>query len=137
MFARWLEEIFESHIAVICTSEPEYHIDSGHMVTSGIIEHMKTASVVLVLITTKSMQLPWIFYEMGAAHALDKVFIPCVARGLSLRDLPAQAYEYQGADVSSAEGLRHLVAALSHALELAPVATKDYQAVALAFAPFP
>ena len=134
-FARWLEKIFENHIAVICTSEPKYHIDSGHMLTSGIVEQMRTASVVLVLITNESR--PWIFYEMGVAHVLGKVFIPCVARGLLLPDLPVQAHEYQGVDLSSAEDLRNLVRALSHSLKIVPVVVEDYRAVAQTFASFP
>lgn len=133
-FAQWLETIFANQIAVICTSQPEYHIDSGHMVTTGIVEHIKTSSVVLVLITPESLGLPWIFYEMGAAHALGKVFIPCVARGLSPRDLPAQAYEFQEAELSSGESLRSLVAALAHYLNVAPVVLNDCQAVAQTFA---
>ena len=110
-----------------------YHIDLGHMVTTGIVEHIKTSSVVLVLITRESLGLPWIFYEMGAAHALEKVFIPCVAGGLSLIDLPAQAREYQGAELSSAEGLRRLVEALSQYLNLVPIVLKDWQAIAQTF----
>jgi hypothetical protein len=133
-FARWLEKVFGGRIIVICTSEPEHHIDPGHMVTTGIIEHIKSSSVVLVLVTPESLKLPWIFYEMGAAHALGKVFIPCVARGLYLRDLPPQAYEYQGAELGSEAGLRRLLDALSHYLDAPPVALADCNAVAQSFA---
>lgn len=83
-FAHRIEKIFENKIAVICTSEPEHHIDPSHMVTTGIVEYIKSSSVVLALITSEGLKLPWVFYEMGAAHALGKVFIPCVAPSLSL-----------------------------------------------------
>jgi hypothetical protein len=132
-FARWLERAFGDQIDVICTSEPEHHIDSGRMVTTGIVEGIKSSSVVLALITPESLKLPWIFYEMGAAQALGKVFIPCVVRGLSLRDLPPQAYEYQGAELSSEDGLRRLVDALSHYLDTPPVALGDCHAAARSF----
>jgi len=117
-FAHWLEEAFAGQIDVICTSEPEHEIDPGKMVTTGLVEHIRLSSVVLVLVTHESLELPWLFYEMGAAHALGKVFIPCVAHGVSLRDLPPQAYEYQGAELSSREGLAKLVRDLSHYLNL-------------------
>src|SRR5678816_702864 len=58
-FAHWLEKVFGGRIIVICTSEPEHHIDPGHMVTTGIIEHIKSSSVVLVLVTPESLKLPW------------------------------------------------------------------------------
>lgn len=129
--ARWIEKVFADQIEVICTSQSEHHIDSGHMVTKGIVEHIKSSSVVLALITPESLKLPWIFYEMGASHALGKVFIPCVVRGLSLRDLPAQAYEYQGVELSSEEGLGRLVDALSDTLGI-PVVLREFNADAFA-----
>ncbi len=132
-FARWIEQVFSDQIEVICTSQPEHHIDPGHMVTTGIIEHMKAASVVLALITPASLKLPWIFYEMGAAHALGKVFIPCVVPGLSLRDLPPQAYEYQGAELSSEEELRTLVDALSRYLGAPSIALENRYIVTQVF----
>ena len=132
-FARWIEKVFGDQIEVICTSEPEHHIDPGRMVTTGIVEHIKSSSVVLALITPESLKLPWIFYEMGATHALGKVFIPCVVRGLSLRDLLPQAYEYQGAELSSEQGLRGLVGAVSHYLGTPPVALGDCHAAVRTF----
>lgn len=130
--ASWLERVFRD-VDVICTSLPEHHIDAGHMVTTGIVERMKSSSITLALITREALGQPWIFYEMGAAHALGKTFIPCVVRGLSLRDLPPQAHEYQGVDLSDEEGLRRLVKALSHHVGPASVAPEDFITAARAF----
>jgi len=132
-FARWIGKSFGDQIEVICTSEPEHHIDRGHMVTTGIVEHIKSSTVVLALITPESLKLPWIFYEMGASHALGKVFIPCVGRGLTLRDLPPQAYEYQGAELTSEEGLHRIIDVLSRYIEIRPAALVDYHEVAQEF----
>ena len=118
--AHWLEEIFVDQIDVICTSEPEHHIRPGHMLTSGILEKMRSSAVVLVLVTPESLAHPWVYYEMGAAYALEKPFIPCVTRGTALANLPPQAMEYQGANLRSVEDLRKLVRALSNYLQLTP-----------------
>jgi hypothetical protein len=132
-FAHWLEAVFTGAIDVICTSEPEYRISPGHMVTTGLIDHVKSADVVLALITPESLKLPWIFYEMGAAHALEKVFVPCVGRDISLAKLPPQAFEYQGAELHSEEDLRRLVDALAHWLKIPAVPSPDYGVVATRF----
>ena len=103
------------------------------MVTTGIVEYIKESEIVLVLITRASLALPWIFYEMGAAHALGKVFIPCVSQGLTLLDLPPQAYEYQGANLASATDLERLIDAIGHYSQLQPTPT-DFVAAAAKWA---
>src|ERR1700751_2646204 len=132
-FAHWLTDVFVKKLTVICTSEPTDHIDPGRMVTTGIVEYIKESEMVLVLITRASLGLPWIFYEMGAAQALGKVFIPCVAQGLSLRELPPQAYEYQGADLNSPHDLRKLIDAIRVHSHLEPTPA-DFVAAAAKWA---
>jgi hypothetical protein len=132
-FARWLEKVFRRHTEVICTSEPEYRISGSIMVTRKIVEHVKSSSVVICLISPRSLILPWLFYEMGAAQALGKIFIPCVMGGLSLRDLPPQAFEYQGVELSSEEGLRSLVRNLSDYLNSPVIILEGVQSVTQSF----
>ena len=131
--AHWLEAAFANQIDVVCTSEPEHRIDRGNMVTTGLVKHIAMSSVVLVLVTSESLKLPWLFYEMGAAHALGKLFIPCVAQGLSLLDLPPQAHEYQGVELGSAAGLTNLVRVLSHHLQLGATPAANYDEMAREF----
>jgi hypothetical protein len=58
---------------------------------------------------------------MGAAQALRKPFVPCVARGTSLSQIPPQAVEYQGVDLSSADGIGKLAVSLERLLDVQPL----------------
>ncbi|SCZ84501.1 toll/interleukin-1 receptor domain-containing protein [Nitrosomonas mobilis] len=117
-FADWLEVAFSRSVEVICTSRPSHRIGSGHMVTTGIMKHLRDSKVALSLLTPHGVSNPWLFYEMGAAHALELVFIPCLARGSRFSDLPPQAWEYQGAELYSDADLAKFVRDLAHILKL-------------------
>ena len=124
--ADWLQEAYLGQLEVICTSQTEYQISSGHMVTKGLLEHLRSSTIVLILITPNSLHLPWVYWEMGAAHALEKYFIPCVAGGVSLRELPPQAYEYQGANLSDVRDLDRLLQAIGDRLQALPAGDYPY-----------
>ena len=111
-FAEWLEKAFSQPVEVICTSRPDHRIESG-MITKGIVKHLRDSKAVLSLLTPESIRGFWLYYEMGAAHALELPFIPCLVHGLHFSDLPPQAWEYQGAELDSAESLHGLVRSLA------------------------
>jgi len=116
-FAAWLEDAFDPPVKVICTSRATDHIDRG-MITGGILERLQQCDVALAFLTPHAMASPWVYYEMGAAQALRKVFIPCMTGGLSYSDLPPQAFEYQGALLQQADEIQRLIRALSQILDL-------------------
>jgi hypothetical protein len=116
-FAAWLEGAFDPPVQVICTSRPKDHIASG-MVTGGILARLKRCDVALAFLTPQAMASPWVYYEMGAAQALGKVFVPCMTGRLSYQDLPPQAYEYQGALLQREDEIRRLIQGLSQILDL-------------------
>jgi hypothetical protein len=116
-FAEWLESVFPEHVKVVCTSRPGDRIGRG-MVTSGIVDRIRDSGVSLALLTPQSISEFWLYYEMGAAHALGVTFVPCLAGGLRFADLPPQAYEYQGAELISAENVVRLVRDLAQILDL-------------------
>jgi hypothetical protein len=117
-FSDWLESTFSRSVEVICTSRPSHRIGAGQGVTTGIVRHLRDSKVVLSLLTPRSIEGPWLYYEMGAAHALGLVFIPCVACGLILSVLPPQAFEFQGADLQNADDVAKLVRNLANILGL-------------------
>lgn len=128
-FADWLEATFSGSVEVVCTSRPSQRIDRGKMVTTGIVKYLRDSKAALSLLTPQSVSGPWLYYEMGAAHALGLLFIPCLARGSHFSDLPPQAWEYQGAELYSAENLAKLVRDLAHTLELKCPDTIDTEAI--------
>ena len=71
-----------------------------------------------MLITPGSLNLPWIYFEMGCAFSLKKPYIPCVARGLTLLDLPQQIVNINGIDLNDMEGGVVLLRGLSHILSV-------------------
>jgi hypothetical protein len=116
-FAIWLEQAFCPAVKVICTSRPSDRIDS-EMVASGLVKRLQQSKVALAFLTPRSIASPWVYYEMGAAHALNIRFVPCLTGRLTYRDLPPQAYEYQGALLQEADGILNLVRDLSSILDL-------------------
>jgi hypothetical protein len=127
-FADWLERTFLSSVEVVCTSRPSHRIEPG-MVTTGIVKHLQDSKAVLSLLTPQSIRGPWLYYEMGAAHALGLLFIPCLARGSRFPGLPPQAWEYQGAELYSADNIAKLVRDVAHALVLKCPNTIDAEAI--------
>ncbi|WP_297323807.1 TIR domain-containing protein [Nitrosomonas sp.] len=127
-FANWLERAFSSPVEVICTSRPDHRVEA--MVTEGIVKHLRDSKAVLSLLTPESIRGPWMYYEMGAAHALELGFFPCLARGLRFSDSPPQAREYQGVELYSADSVAKLVRALADRLQLGLADTIDAEAIA-------
>ena len=128
-FAHWLEGAFSNPVEVICTSRPDHRIKRT-MVTTGIVKHLRNSKAALSLLTPGSIRGPWLYYEMGAAHALDLLLVPCLARGLRFSDLPPQAWEYQGAELCSADNLAKLVRDLAQVLGLEPADAVDVETMA-------
>ena len=107
---------------MVCTSDPAQRIKDAS-VTKEICKRIKACDVVLVVLTNIEADLAWLYYEMGCAHALDKPFIPCVARGQLLQMLPPQAMEYQGVELDQLDTEKEremLLVALARILGLPP-----------------
>ena len=114
-FAEWLEQAFDPPVRVTCTSRPTDRIDS-RVVTSALVERMQQSDVALAFLTSRSIASPWVYYEMGAAHASHITFIPCLTGSFNYDDLPPQAYEYQGALLQDASDILKLASDLVYCL---------------------
>jgi hypothetical protein len=73
-----------------------FRVSKFSMSTLALVERMQQSDVALAFLTSRSIASPWVYYEMGAAHASQITFIPCLTGSLNYVDLPPQAYEYQG-----------------------------------------
>ena len=80
------------------------HISPRSAMCGGNSNHVCTAPVGLL--------------RLGAAHASDKRFIPCLSGNLNYRDLQPQAVEYQAVLLQQSDGLLKLVRALADILKL-------------------
>jgi TIR domain len=76
-----------------------------------ILQALIGSEQILVLLTPRSIQRPWILMEMGAAWALRKPLIPALSH-VALSDLPDPIKRYEGRVIETTAQRRALVAKL-------------------------
>lgn len=128
-------------IEVFNTSEPEHRYkDLQKMLAAGedwraqaeqyeeelrvyLSQNLERSSAFILLVTFNSLMAESnvIQFEINTARSAAMrtqklFFFPCVSGGVSLRDLPLGAMEFQGIELDSKEGLARLIEAVQRAL---------------------
>jgi len=104
-----------------CTSVPGYQLPFGTTVSGQLKKDLDSSNAVFVLLTSASLQSPWVLFELGASWALGKVIVPILGAGVSLSDLPGPLKEYQAIradDTNAAARLRDAITQVSQELEI-------------------
>jgi hypothetical protein len=74
--------------SIRCTSVPGYKLDGGDDAPEVLRENLKVCSVVLGMLTKKSISSSYVLMELGAAWAFKKRAIPLIGPGATFDSLP-------------------------------------------------
>lgn len=90
-----------------------------------IFGELKSAKVLLSMLSPTSVTRPWINFEAGAAWMKDTKVIPVCFGGMTVAQLPKPYSSLQAVDISSHDGAYYLVNSIAHYLAL-PAPEKPY-----------
>jgi hypothetical protein len=108
-----------------CTSVPGYQLPFGRTIAEQLKKDLDTSVVVVALLTTKSLQSPWVLFELGASWALDRIVVPILGPALSLTELPGPMGDYPAIQIEADDAASRLVdmtGQIAHVLNLDPQA---------------
>jgi hypothetical protein len=98
-------------------SSDEWQIFAGEQWLERIKEELKSAKVVVLMLSPTSVNRPWVNFEAGAAWLTGKLLIPACFGGLSEGDLPKPYSNLQALDLP--DDTYYLVKSVAHHLGLA------------------
>jgi hypothetical protein len=106
-----LELMFAGKLKGFVASEAD-SIREGSAWLEGIRQGLASASVALILVSSRSKERPWINFEAGAV-AFAKPMIPVCHSGLHPTQLPQTLQGWQAIDLVDPEGVRRLCARIA------------------------
>jgi hypothetical protein len=116
---RFLKEQL-GHDADMFLSSDKWQIFAGELWLERIRDELKNASVVILMMSKRSVERPWVNFEAGAAWLTGKVIIPACFGGLSKGDLPKPYSSIQAVDLK--ENPYYLLSSICHHLgRIAPL----------------
>ena len=83
-----------------------------------VFEELKTAKVLVSMLSPISIQRPWINFEAGAAWMRDTKVIPVCFDGLKIGKLPKPYSSLQALEIGSIESDHYLVSSIAHHLKI-------------------
>lgn len=114
-----LKEAFGSDLKVFVSSDYE-SLRGGDKWFSTILENLKSAQAVLVLLSKDSLYRPWIPYEAGVGEGAGAKVIPMVHMDFSLRELEPPLGEYHVRRLQNADSVRALIEDIRHEIKREP-----------------
>ena len=97
-----------------------------------VLAALQRAQLVLAVCSNKSVDLPWINYEVGGARARNVVVIPLCHSGMTAEHLPAQMEMLEGVMLCEARSLAKLYTTISEMIGC-DLPNVDFDALARAF----
>lgn len=116
-------------------SSDRISIPAGKKWLQEITEALGRANLHVILCSKEATLRPWIQFEAGAAHLRGIPIIPLCHSGLTCAQLPVPLSEYEGVQISDAEGLVAFYRAVATALG-SDLPRIDFQALANEIAAF-
>jgi hypothetical protein len=81
-----------------------------------IMDELKRARVVVLMLSENSVKRPWVNFEAGAAWTRDIITIPVCFGGLAKNDLPKPYSSLQAIDLELPEDHEYLARSVAHHL---------------------
>jgi hypothetical protein len=81
-----------------------------------IMDELKKAKVVLLMLTNTSVKRPWVNFEAGAAWTREIAIVPVCFRGLTKDDLPKPYSSLQAVDLKAYGDDEYLARSVAHYL---------------------
>lgn len=97
-------------------SADEWQIFAGQQWLDRIKEELRPARVVILMLSPRSVERPWVNFEAGAAWLTGKAIVPACFAGLSKGTLPKPYSNIQALDLP--EDAYYLVRSTAHHLNL-------------------
>ena len=97
----------------------EWQIFAGEQWLDRIKAELQPAKVVILLLSPRSVQRPWVNFEAGAAWLTGKVIVPACFAGLSKGTLPKPYSNIQALELP--DDYYYLIRSISEHLKLPPV----------------
>ena len=113
----FLREIFNGQIDTFRSSDRSA-IYAGEEWMDRIFEELKSAKVLISLLSPVSVNRPWINFEAGAAWMKDTKVIPVCFGGLTIENLPKPYSSLQAVELKTLQSAYYLVSSIAHHLGL-------------------
>jgi len=97
-------------------SSDEFQVYAGEEWFKRIIEELEAATVVVLVLSKKSVDRPWVNFEAGAAWLKGKKVIPVCIRDMTPGLLPKPYSNLQAVDLRYESGHRYLLRSIAHHL---------------------
>ncbi|HEX8649996.1 MAG TPA: toll/interleukin-1 receptor domain-containing protein [Pyrinomonadaceae bacterium] len=114
---RFLQQSFDNQQNIFLSSD-QRQVFAGENWLERIRQELASASVVVLLLSQRSVERPWVNFEAGAAWLAKKVVIPVCFGKLSKDQLPKQ-YAWAQA-LNLAEDSEYLVKSVAQHLKILP-----------------
>lgn len=102
-------------------SSDQWSIRAGEMWMDRIVEELKSARVVISMLSPVSVRRPWVNFEAGAAWMMEGTkLIPVCFGGLTKESLPKPYSSIQAVDMEYDDDHYYLLSSVAHYLNLIP-----------------
>ncbi len=81
-YARGLKEAFKDFADAFFINETE--MSPGRSIAEDMRKKLESADCIVVLLTERSVESPWVLFEIGAAEALGKQILPVLLAELDM-----------------------------------------------------
>jgi len=100
-------------------SSDKLQVYAGERWIDRIMDELKEAKVVILMLSDKSVKRPWVNFEAGAAWTRGIVTIPVCFAGLRKDDLPKPYSSLQAIDLNMFGDDEYLAASVAYHLDIA------------------
>jgi hypothetical protein len=119
----FLTQIFDASIQPFMSSD-QLQVYAGERWLDRIMGELKTAKVVILMLSKKSVQRPWVNFEAGAAWTRDIVTIPVCYGGFRKADMPKPYSSLQGVELDKIGDDEYLAISVAHHLGIEKPVTR-------------
>lgn len=112
-------------------SSDQMQVYAGEKWLERIMDELKTAKIVILMLSKKSVQRPWVNFEAGAAWTRDIVTIPVCFKDLRKGELPKPYSSLQAVDLSSYGDDEYLAISVAHHLGIEKPITRMDEALSV------
>src|SRR5271170_5418271 len=111
----FLTRIFDKNVTPFMSSD-QFQVFAGENWLERIMDELKTAKVVVLMVSKKSVTRPWVNFEAGAAWMKGITIIPVCYGGLSGNELPKPYSSLQAVNLDAPSGGEYLGRSIAHHL---------------------
>lgn len=109
-----IEQLFRETIQVFVASDPD-SIPAGARWYEHILDCLRQADLVFLLLSPTSGTRPWLLFEAGAAVAMKTKIVPLRYSGLAAEEVPAPLADFQSVDLCEATEITRMLKDLATA----------------------